>query len=154
MSATLTLEVRCKACGSRMIAHEQGYLVRSLVSEWAQDKEGGFLIAASFCGIPRVMWDSDIGGDGYVCMNCDHEFVDLDDEVEIEQVETGPTAAGDAAISVARMIASAFPDGSPSYDLGFRDALESAALALTGRADDRLIADMVQTALDAFSNNV
>ena len=78
----MTLEVRCKNCGSRMIAHEQGYLVRYLVSEWDRT-EYGHLAASSFCGIPQVMFDSDIGDGGYVCMNCNHEFVDLDEETEV-----------------------------------------------------------------------
>lgn len=78
----MTLEVRCKACGSRRIAHEQGYLVRSMVSQWGRN-EHGELVAEGFAGIPDVRWDSDIGDGGFVCMNCNHEFVDLEDETDV-----------------------------------------------------------------------
>ena len=79
---SMTLEVRCKNCGSRMIAHEQGYLVRTMVSEWNLT-ECGHLNLVSFADDHQVMFDSDIGDGGYVCMNCNHEFVDLDEETEV-----------------------------------------------------------------------
>ena len=90
---SMTLEVRCKACGSRMIAHEQGYLVRSMVSEWDRT-EHGHLIACGFTGIPQVMFDSDIGDGGFVCMNCNEGDTDIDDPVgpgvTSERVRHGP----------------------------------------------------------------
>ncbi len=77
-----TIEVRCIACGSRRIAHEQGYLVRSMVSQWGRN-EHGELVAEGFAGIPDVRWDSDIGDGGYVCMDCNAEMIDLDAETEV-----------------------------------------------------------------------
>lgn len=79
-----TIEVCCKSCGSRKIAHEQGYLVQSLVSEWGRE-EDGTLRADSFAGVPRVMWNSDIGDGGFVCMDCGKEFIDLDEDTQVNQ---------------------------------------------------------------------
>lgn len=53
---------------------------------------------------------------------------------------------------ITRRIREALPSGE-GYDGGFRDALESMALAFTGKASVGAIEEAVQTALDAFSNN-
>lgn len=115
---SMTLEVRCKACGSRMIAHEQGYLVRYPVSEWGRT-EHGYLAASSFCGIPQVMFDSDIGDGGYVCMNCDHEFVDLDEETEVtpnRMVEAYHGGTGEEIRDAARAVLRAWRERSVRID--------------------------------------
>ena len=114
----MTLEVRCKACGSRMIAHEQGYLVRYPVSEWGR-AEHGYLAASSFCGIAQVMFDSDIGDGGYVCMNCDHEFVDLDEETEVtpnRMVEAYHGGTGEEIRDAARAVLRAWRERSVRID--------------------------------------
>lgn len=41
-----------------------------------------------------------------------------------------------------------------AYDGGYRDALESIALALTGTIPEGLLLDAVNAALDAYANNV
>lgn len=41
-----------------------------------------------------------------------------------------------------------------AYDGGYRDALESIAMALTGTIPEGLLLDAVNAALDAYANNV
>lgn len=48
----------------------------------------------------------------------------------------------------------AFADDNSPYAVGFCDALESFTLALQGTIPDGLLMDALQTALDAYSNNV
>lgn len=48
----------------------------------------------------------------------------------------------------------ALPEGSEDYDYGYRDALESMVLALEAVLPIKKIETAVQTALDAFENNV
>lgn len=51
-------------------------------------------------------------------------------------------------------LAQAFPSGSPDYDTGYRDALESVALALAAVGVPlSQLDDAITTALDAFANN-
>lgn len=105
---TMTLEVRCRSCGSRMIAHEQGYLVRHLVADWHRDEHGA-LQPAAFAGIPRVNLDSDIGDGGFVCTHCDAELIDLEEDVEVTSEGmvapfsgSGGEEVRDAAVAVLR----------------------------------------------------
>ena len=53
-----------------------------------------------------------------------------------------------------RRISTAFPPGSPAYDCGYRDALQSVAMALslTGVPHEKVTA-AITTAIDAFGNN-
>ena len=142
----MTLEVRCKACGSRMIAHEQGYLVRSMVSEWIRT-DSGHLDLVAFAGDPQVMFDSDIGDGGYVCTNCNHEFVDLDDETDVtpnRMVEAYHVGSGAEIRDAARAVLRAWRERSVRFD-ELMDQLEQAVderggqeAAVTGfdKADD------------------
>ena len=50
------------------------------------------------------------------------------------------------------IIREALPLDSDSYTAGFRDALESMVLAMP-EIGDKIITDVVQTALDAYANN-
>jgi hypothetical protein len=54
---------------------------------------------------------------------------------------------------IGKMIAAALPAGR-QYDKGFRDALESMALALSEKMTQDDLRGVVQTALDAHANNV
>ncbi len=115
---SMTLEVRCKNCGSRMIAHEQGYLVRTMVSEWNRT-ECGDLNLVSFADDHQVMFDSDIGDGGYVCTNCNHEFVDLDEETEVtpnRMVEAYHVGSGAEIRDAARAVLRAWRERSLRID--------------------------------------
>jgi hypothetical protein len=48
----------------------------------------------------------------------------------------------------------AFQDDDHSYTKGYRDALESFALALQGTIPEGLLVDGLESALDAYANNV
>ena len=52
-----------------------------------------------------------------------------------------------------QVIREALPLDSDSYTTGFRDALESMVLAMAPEIGDKIITDVVQTALDAYENN-
>lgn len=56
--------------------------------------------------------------------------------------------------AIASKLEAAFADDNGRYASGFRDALESFALALQGTIPEGLLMDALQTALDAYSNNV
>ncbi len=47
----------------------------------------------------------------------------------------------------------AFQDDDHSYTKGYRDALESFALALQGTIPEGLLVDGLESALDAYANN-
>lgn len=65
--------------------------------------------------------------------------------------------------NIQELIAAAIPvdetsedyrDVAEAYYTGFRDALESLALALSGTIPEGLLVDALNSALDAFANNV
>ena len=56
--------------------------------------------------------------------------------------------------TIATKLEQAFADDNSSYAIGYRDALESFALALQGTIPNGLLVDGLQAALDAYGNNV
>lgn len=75
-----TREVRCPSCGSRLIAHVQGYQVMSLVSEWVvDDNEYGELVPKSFVDLGVPDFEADFGDSCFCCMTCNAEFACADE---------------------------------------------------------------------------
>lgn len=54
---------------------------------------------------------------------------------------------------IVKMLDDAFDDTDILYDRGYRDALESFALALGNTIPEGLLIDALQSALDAYANN-
>lgn len=56
--------------------------------------------------------------------------------------------------TIATKLETAFGVNFGRYSVGYRDALESFALALQGTIPEGLLLDALETALDAYGNNV
>ena len=98
------LLVTCNHCGSRNIAHGQGYIVKSRVARFRRDDRfPEELDVESFFGIDEVDLDADIGDSMYSCLDCGAEYTDgLSANVTVKDVKAGsiPRMFGDSAIDL------------------------------------------------------
>ena len=83
------LLVICRHCGSRNIAHGQGFIVLSRVQRFHFDDHSQ-LAVESFCGLDEIDYDADIGDGMFHCLDCGTEYADgLDENVKAEWVARG-----------------------------------------------------------------